>query len=216
MNSIASAKLYGLNGHALAAALSLLAVALLALWLAIRTVLRRRGRGGLGAGAAAAVADLWQGIGGPSFAPRPQTPTVRPGEPRLPTTPARPYSPFGVPPNFDTAGFLASAQRSFVRLQSAWDQSDLKELAECATEDMASALAHELRVRVRPSRTDIARLEATLLGIETVDGEHRASVRFSGLLRINDEDERLDEVWNLTRPVDGSGGWLLSGIQQLN
>jgi len=35
-------------------------------------------------------------------------------------------------------------------------------------------------------------------------------------LKVNGDDERLDEVWNLSRPIDGSSGWLLAGIQQLN
>jgi len=176
-------------------------------------------------GPSAAWNEAWQGIGGPSYAPGPKT--LRIVEPRLRTVPivmppsaaaARSIAerPFGVPEDFDMAGFLASAKRCFVRLQSAWDRSDLAELGECATEDMFNALTHELRVRVAPSRTDVVKLEAKLLGIETDRGEHRASVRFSGVLRVNDEDERLDEVWNLSRAVDGSGGWQLSGIQQLN
>jgi predicted lipid-binding transport protein (Tim44 family) len=132
----------------------------------------------------------------------------------MPPPPHR--APFGVPDDFDTPGFLASAKRSFVRLQSAWDRADLKELAECATDDMFNALTHELRVRAGPSRTDIVALEANLLGIEAAGSDYCASVRFCGILRINEEDERLDEVWNLSRPADGSGGWLLSGIQQLN
>jgi len=176
------------------------------------------------AGITPGLADGWQGIGGPSYAPRPRT--LRIVEPRLPTVPASvpadplrrlgARSPFGVPDDFDTPAFLASAKRSFVRLQSAWDRSDLNELVECATDEMFNALTHELRVRAGPSRTDVISLDAGLLGIETAAGEHRASVRFTGLLRVNDEDERLDEVWNLSRPVDGSGGWLLAGIQQLN
>jgi len=28
--------------------------------------------------------------------------------------------------------------------------------------------------------------------------------------------KEFDEIWNLSKPVDGSTGWLLAGIQQLN
>jgi len=222
MNSLAAAKL-GLHGQSLVALAMVLVLLALAAVLLVRMALRRsRGRAAFGAsaGAAAGLAEGWQGIGGPSFAPRPQT--LRIVEPRLATVPVRGVatqagrSPFGVPADFDTPAFLSGAKHSFVRLQAAWDRSDLDELSQCATEDMFSALSHELRVRARPSRTDVTRLDATLLGIETVGGEHRAAVRFHGLLRINDEDERLDEVWNLSRPVGGAGGWLLAGIQQLN
>ena len=178
---------------------------------------------------AAPYAEGWQGIGGPSYAPQPTT--VR-TEPRTasrppegsringqPETAARHESfrrPFGVPADFDAPAFLKGAKQSFVRLQSAWDRSDLHELDECTTDEMFSALTHELRVRAGPSRTEVIELTASLLGIETAAGEYRASVRFSGNLKVNGEDERLDEVWNLSSAVDGSSGWLLAGIQQLN
>ena len=170
----------------------------------------------------------WQGIGGPSYAPRPVTVRVEPrtGRPEtiggtartvpLPTRQENARRPFGVPADFDAPAFLADARQSFVRLQSAWDRSDLHELDECTTDEMFNALTHELRVRAGPSRTEVIELTASLLGIETAAGEYRASVRFSGNLKVNGEDERLDEVWNLSRPVDGSSGWLLAGIQQLN
>ncbi|HEY4038528.1 MAG TPA: TIM44-like domain-containing protein [Burkholderiaceae bacterium] len=170
----------------------------------------------------------WQGIGGPSYAPRPVTVRVEPrtgrpetigGTARTVPLPARQESarrPFGVPADFDAPAFLADARQSFVRLQSAWDRSDLHEIDECTTDEMFNALTHELRVRAGPSRTEVIELTASLLGIETAAGEYRASVRFSGNLKVNGEDERLDEVWNLSRPVDGSSGWLLAGIQQLN
>ena len=170
----------------------------------------------------------WQGIGGPSYAPRPATVRVEPrtgkpetirGTARTVPLPPRHESlkrPFGVPADFDAPAFLADARQSFVRLQSAWDRSDLHELDECTTDEMFNALAHELRVRAGPSRTEVVDLTASLLGLETTAGEYRASVRFSGNLKVNGDDERLDEVWNLSRPVDGSSGWLLAGIQQLN
>jgi predicted lipid-binding transport protein (Tim44 family) len=169
----------------------------------------------------------WQGIGGPSYAPRPTTVRVEPRTVRLDTAringgpeagrqPETLRRPFGVPPDFDAPGFLDSARQSFVRLQSAWDRSDLQELNECTTDEMYNALTHELRVRAGPSRTEVMELTASLLGIETAAGEFRASVRFSGNLKVNGEDERLDEVWNLSKPQDGSSGWLLAGIQQLN
>jgi predicted lipid-binding transport protein (Tim44 family) len=169
----------------------------------------------------------WQGIGGPSYAPRPTTVRVEPrttkpdttrinGGPEAARRPENLRRPFGVPDDFDAPGFLDSARQSFVRLQSAWDRSDLHELNECTTDEMFNALTHELRVRAGPSRTEVIELTASLLGIETAAGEFRASVRFSGNLKVNGEDERLDEVWNLSKPEDGTSGWLLAGIQQLN
>jgi predicted lipid-binding transport protein (Tim44 family) len=171
--------------------------------------------------------ESWQGIGGPSYAPRPATLRVDPraagrsdtaqiGGPADARELAGARRPFGVPPDFDTSAFLVGAQQSFVRLQTAWDRADLQELGECTTDEMFNALTHELRVRAGPSRTEVIDLTASLLGIEAAAGEHRASVRFCGNLKVNGEDERLDEVWGLSKVVDGSSGWLLAGIQQLN
>ena len=43
-----------------------------------------------------------------------------------------------------------------------------------------------------------------------------ASVRFSGLIREEADaaPEAFSEVWHLSRPVDGSRGWTIAGIQQ--
>jgi len=191
---------------------------------AVALLARRRGRA---SPPVPTYGESWQGIGGPSYAPRPVTVRIEPrtGKPETIRGTARTVPlprrenlrrPSGVPADFDAPAFLADARQSFVRLQSAWDRSDLHELDECTTDEMFNALAHELRVRAGPSRTEVMELTASLLAIETAAGEYRASVRFSGNLKVNGDDERLDEVWNLSRPIDGSSGWLLAGIQQLN
>jgi predicted lipid-binding transport protein (Tim44 family) len=45
-----------------------------------------------------------------------------------------------------------------------------------------------------------------------------ASVRFHGSLReqVGAAPTSIDEVWNLTKPLNGQGGWVLAGIQQLS
>ena len=66
-------------------------------------------------------------------------------------------------------------------------------------------------------RTEINNLNAVLLGIETTAAEYVASVRFTGTIRENGGNlEEFEEIWNLAKPVDGRGGWLLAGIQQLH
>jgi predicted lipid-binding transport protein (Tim44 family) len=42
------------------------------------------------------------------------------------------------------------------------------------------------------------------------------SVRFTGETRENGAalTENFDEIWHLTKPRQGAGGWLLAGIQQ--
>ena len=43
-----------------------------------------------------------------------------------------------------------------------------------------------------------------------------ASIRFQGLLREDgaSDAQPFAEIWNLEKPVNGSTGWLLAGIQQ--
>jgi predicted lipid-binding transport protein (Tim44 family) len=56
-----------------------------------------------------------------------------------------------------------------------------------------------------------------LLGVETASDVYLASVRFSGMIRENSfaPAESFVEVWNLVKPMNGQGGWVLAGIQQL-
>jgi predicted lipid-binding transport protein (Tim44 family) len=129
---------------------------------------------------------------------------------------ARPgAAPWGVPEGFDVDGFLANARSYFGRLQAAWDRADLRELQEFTTQDMFVALTHELRARTAGAGTQVRALDATLLGIETAEAEYVASVRFTGSLHSGADVEQIDEVWNLSKAIDGRSGWLLAGIQQL-
>jgi predicted lipid-binding transport protein (Tim44 family) len=56
-----------------------------------------------------------------------------------------------------------------------------------------------------------------LLGIEELDHAHMASVEFSGMIReeVSAGPNPFREVWNITRPKSGSGGWLVAGVQAL-
>lgn len=175
----------------------------------------------------------WHGAGGPSFNPVPREPapsTMARAAAAAPVVGGRPGSamdelmrggrsldePWGIPADFDTAGFLGHARSYFGRLQDAWAANNLDELAEFTTQEMFTALTHELRSRGAAGKTEIVTLDVKLLGIEHDAREHLASVRFTGTLRTGGEVEAFDEVWNLAKPVDGGTGWLLAGIQQLN
>jgi len=123
--------------------------------------------------------------------------------------------PWGIPAGFDTFRFLEQAKSNFGRLQRAWDDSDLDEIAGFTTNELFIGLTHELRARGGRSTTEVVAIDAELLGIESSAQEHVASVKFEGTLRVDGVIERVSEVWNLVKPANGSGGWLLAGIQQL-
>ncbi|NDB11392.1 MAG: Tim44 domain-containing protein, partial [Betaproteobacteria bacterium] len=123
--------------------------------------------------------------------------------------------PWGVPAGFDVAGFVENAKHYFRRLQAANDAGNLDELREFTSAQLFNEFAAEIRTRQGENYTELVRLDAELLGIETQDGEYLASVRFSGLIREGRDlpPQSFDEVWNLSKPLQGQSGWVLSGIQ---
>ena len=128
-------------------------------------------------------------------------------------------APWGVPADFDTAGFLRHAKTYFIRLQAAWDKADVNDLREFTSPEMFAEMKQQLLERgASPNHTDVVSIDAQLLGIETIGDEHLASVRFTGMIREaeNAPAEPFTEVWNLSKPVSGNGGWVLAGIQQVS
>ena len=129
---------------------------------------------------------------------------------------------WGVPPGFDTEGFLAAAKRNFVTLQDAWDRSDTSTLRSMMTDEMLGELRNQMADRDRQEavgagRTEVVMLEAQLLGIEELATEYMASVEFSGMIREEPSagPTPFREVWNMAKPKDGSAGWLVAGVQHL-
>lgn len=125
--------------------------------------------------------------------------------------------PWGVPADFDTEAFLRNAKVYFVRLQAAWDAGNLDDIREFTSPEMFAEIKMDLSERGQQSnKTDVVTLDAALLGIEDVDNQHLASVRFSGMIRESEgaAAQPFAEVWNLAKPAAGSGGWVLAGIQQ--
>jgi len=125
--------------------------------------------------------------------------------------------PWGVPADFDVPGFVENAKHYFRRLQVANDTANLADLREFTTPELFEEFSAEIRQRQGENYTEVVRLDAELLGIETQQGRYLASVRFSGLVREgrNAAPQTFDEVWNLSKPVQGAGGWVLAGIQQM-
>lgn len=122
-----------------------------------------------------------------------------------------------VPADFDAAGFLAQARIAFNRLQAAFDSGDRRVLADMLTPEMYAEVSRDLAARADHRPTEVVKLDADVTEVVTEGDRHWASVRFSGLLREdgNPLPSEFDELWHLIKPVDGSHGWLLAGIQQM-
>jgi predicted lipid-binding transport protein (Tim44 family) len=123
-----------------------------------------------------------------------------------------------LPPGFDQQAFLENAKQYFVTLQKAWDQGDLASLREFTTPEMFATIQQDLAGRTdSANQTDVVTINAQLLGIETADAHYFCSVQFSGMIREQQGAPASDfsEIWNLSKPVEGPGGWVLAGISQL-
>ena len=123
-----------------------------------------------------------------------------------------------IPADFDVAGFTRNAKVNFIRLQAASDVGNLSDIREFTTPEMFAELKMELADRgTTEQHTDVVSVDADVVDVEEGDDRYVVSVRFTGMIR---EDagaaaESFDEVWHLVKPRQGSGGWLLAGIQQM-
>jgi predicted lipid-binding transport protein (Tim44 family) len=129
---------------------------------------------------------------------------------------------WSVPADFDAEGFIKAAKANFVTMQAAWDRSDLAALRVMMTNDMVREIRVQLTEREAHSggtanNTEVVMLEGKLLGIEDLGEDYMASVEFSGMIREQPSagPSPFREVWNLTKPKDGSTGWLVAGVQAL-
>jgi predicted lipid-binding transport protein (Tim44 family) len=124
-----------------------------------------------------------------------------------------------LPADFDEASFLRHPKTYFIRLQAAWDKADINDIREFTTSEMFGELRLQLQERgASPNVTDVVSLNAELLGLEQTGNDYLASVKFSGMIKEaeNAAAEPFAEGWNLSKPVSGTGGWVLAGIQQLS
>ncbi len=123
-----------------------------------------------------------------------------------------------LPPGFDERSFLENAKQYFATLQKAWDDGDLASLREFTTPEMFATIQQDLAGRTdSANQTDVVTINALLIGIETADAHYYCSVQFSGMIREQPGAPASDfsEIWNLSKPVEGPGGWVLAGISQL-
>jgi predicted lipid-binding transport protein (Tim44 family) len=121
-----------------------------------------------------------------------------------------------IPAGFAVEPFLKQARLQFGRVQDAYDKGDRDALADVMTPELFAEVSNELSARSGHVATEVVALSADLLEVVTEGNRHWASVRFRGLVREDGEPmpRPLDEIWNLSKPADGSSGWLLAGIQQ--
>ncbi|KAA6185601.1 Tim44 domain-containing protein [Thiohalocapsa marina] len=119
---------------------------------------------------------------------------------------------------FDAGTFADGAKTHFVRLQTAWDKSDFRDIREYTSPQLFAEIKREREsLGDAPNYTEVVTLNAELVSVQRDGDQVVASVRFTGLIR---EDENspakpLDEVWHVAHAWDSADGdWLINGIQQ--
>lgn len=120
-----------------------------------------------------------------------------------------------LPADFDVEAFLRVAEANFAKMQKAWDTGNVTSLSDFTTDEVFRTVTHQLRERgAQDFQTEIVTLKSDFRGIIQDGDEYLAGVHFDGTLNVSGEAERVDELWILTKPVKGGGGWLLAGIHQ--
>jgi predicted lipid-binding transport protein (Tim44 family) len=125
--------------------------------------------------------------------------------------------PANIPAGFDVEGFLRVAKLNFVRMQAANDAGNMEDIREFVSPEVFAEIKLQMGERGEAAQqTDVVTIDAELLEVVTEGNRHIASVRMNGMIREEADAaaEPFDEVWNLTKPVDGPGGWVVAGIQQ--
>jgi len=123
-----------------------------------------------------------------------------------------------VPAGFDTDGFLRQAKLNFIRLQAANDAGNLDDLKQFLAPEIFAEIQMQYEERGRSKQeTDVQQLDAQLLELVTEENRYIASVRFTGTIReeANAPADAFAEIWHLVKPLAGSGGWMVAGIQQI-
>lgn len=122
------------------------------------------------------------------------------------------------PADFNAEDFVRHARLNFVRLQTANDARDSAALADFLTPDVLADVQEQWRTEGdAPGKTEVVTLESEVLDVVSEGLLYVVSVRFSGLIRetADSEPQAFAEIWHLEKPMRGSLGWLVSGIQQV-
>ena len=121
------------------------------------------------------------------------------------------------PPGFDAEAFAREAKLNFIRLQAAFDARNLDDIRSFTAPEIFAEISMQLAERGDAQQTtDVMQLNAEVLEAVDEGNYHIVSVRFTGLVREEDDAApvALDEIWHLSKPIAGQGGWLIAGIQQ--
>ncbi len=121
------------------------------------------------------------------------------------------------PPSSFAAEQVRNAKEQFMALQKANDARDMDRLRDYLTPEMFELVRADLDARGDAAQnTEVFGLEGQVLDVAEEEARYVVSVRFTGSVRdqAGAVPDDLDEIWHLTKPRAGFGGWVIAGIQQ--
>ncbi len=120
------------------------------------------------------------------------------------------------PPGFDAVAFAREAKLNFIRLQAAFDAGNLDDLRAFTSPEVFAELSMQIAERGGHAATDVMAVDAEVLEATDENDRHLVSVRFTGTVREAEGEapQAFEEIWHLTKPARGAGGWVVAGIQQ--
>ncbi|MEZ5704963.1 MAG: Tim44-like domain-containing protein [Burkholderiaceae bacterium] len=122
-----------------------------------------------------------------------------------------------IPADFDVAAFERNAKINFIRLQAAYDAGDLDDLRRFTSPEMFAEISMDLKDRQGAvNTTEVIDIQASVTEVVEEGNLYVVSVRFTGSLREDGAamPTSVDEIWHMTKPASGAGGWVVAGIQQ--
>jgi predicted lipid-binding transport protein (Tim44 family) len=123
-----------------------------------------------------------------------------------------------IPADFDVASFVRNAKVNYLRLQAANDAGNLDDLREFTTPEVFAELQMDIQERAGAvQQTRVLDLNADVLEVAEEGKYYVVSVHFTG--RVQEDGgapDDINEIWHLTKPLQGSGGWVLAGLQQVS
>ena len=128
-------------------------------------------------------------------------------------------APRAIPADFDVAAFERNAKVNFIRLQAAHDAGDLDDIRQFTSPEMFAEIRMDLNDRQgAASTTEVINIQATVTEVAEEAGRYIVSVRFAGSVREDGAatPEAINEIWHMTKPTSGAGGWVVAGIEQSN
>ncbi|MBK8524064.1 MAG: Tim44 domain-containing protein [Betaproteobacteria bacterium] len=122
-----------------------------------------------------------------------------------------------IPADFDAEGFARSAKVNFIRLQAANDAGNLDDIREFTSPEMFAEIKMGIDERKGAKQeTNVTDLSAQVFDVAEEANRYVVSVHFSGYISEDGGPvESFSEIWHMIKPTDGSRGWTIAGIQQV-